>query len=152
MPEKAPTGLLPRVVDVIVDNDLVDTAQPGDRILVIGNHRCLPSKQGSYTSGVFRHEHNKKCYFSITNVPCFFYRTVVIANNITSLSKEAATIVTREDVRRCKKFCKRSDVVESLSRSIAPSIQGHEMVKRAILCMLLGGVEKILENGTRLRG
>jgi len=52
----------------------------------------------------------------------------------------------------CKKFCKRGDVVESLSRSIAPSIQGHEMVKKAILCMLLGGVEKILENGTRLRG
>jgi DNA replication licensing factor MCM3 len=76
----------------------------------------------------------------------------VIANNITSLSKEASTVVTREDVRRCKKFCKRSDVVESLSRSIAPSIQGHDMVKRAILCMLLGGVEKVLENGTRLRG
>jgi DNA replication licensing factor MCM3 len=47
-------GLLPRVVDVIVDNDLVDSCQPGDRVLVVGNYRCLPSKQGSYTSGVFR--------------------------------------------------------------------------------------------------
>ncbi|CAB3383088.1 Hypothetical predicted protein [Cloeon dipterum] len=132
MPEKAPTGLLPRVVDVIVDNDLVDSCQPGDRILIVGNYRCMPSKQGSYTSGIFR--------------------TVVIANNISVLSKEASALVTRDDVKRCKRFCKRNDIVDQLSRSIAPSIFGHDMVKKAILCMLLGGVEKILENGTRLRG
>nr|CAD7611280.1 unnamed protein product [Timema genevievae] len=135
MPEKAPAGQLPRSVDVICDNDLVDLCKPGDRVQVVGNYRCLPNKQGSFTSGTFR--------------------TILIANNITQLSKESSLAITKEDVKKCKKLAHSKnveDIFELLSRSLAPSIHGHEYIKKAILCMLLGGVEKVLPNGTRLRG
>ncbi|XP_062520384.1 DNA replication licensing factor MCM3-like [Corticium candelabrum] len=134
MPEKAPAGQLPRSVDIILDGDLVDICKPGDRIQVIGIYRCLPSKKNSYTS-------------------CSF-RTVVLANNIVVLSKETSPKLIAEDVQKMRQFrsTKRFNKFEMLARSLAPSIHGHEWIKQAVLCLLLGGTEKVLENGTRLRG
>lgn len=133
MPEKAPAGQLPRSVDIICDNDLVDLCKPGDRVQVIGSYRAMPGKQGGYTSGTFR--------------------TLLISNNVSLLSKEVTPNITGEDVQKCKKFSKqKGNVFEILSKSLAPSIHGHEYIKKAMLCMLLGGVEKNLPNGTRLRG
>ncbi|KAH8287682.1 hypothetical protein KR054_011605 [Drosophila jambulina] len=132
MPEKAPAGQLPRSVDIVCDDDLVDRCKPGDRVQIVGSYRCLPGKRGGYTSGTFR--------------------TVLLANNISLLSKESNLDISREDIMLCKKLAKNNDIFELLSKSLAPSIHGHAYVKQAILCLLLGGVEKLLPNGTRLRG
>lgn len=133
MPEKAPAGQLPRYVDIICDNDLVDCCKPGDRVQVVGSYRCLPAKQGNYTTGNFR--------------------TILIANNVSQLTKDATYSVSREDVFNCRKLSrKKGDIFNLLARSLAPSIHGHTFIKKAILCLLLGGIEKILPNGTRLRG
>ncbi|KAJ2947303.1 hypothetical protein O0L34_g17020 [Tuta absoluta] len=134
MPEKAPAGQLPRSVDVVCDDDLVDRCKPGDRVQVIGNYRCLPSKQGSFTAGTFR--------------------TILIANNVTQINKDMNLNITLEEVKLCKRLAKRTtvDMFELLSKSLAPSIHGHDLIKKAILCLLLGGMEKVLPNGTRLRG
>lgn len=132
MPEKAPAGQLPRSVDIIADNDLVDKCKPGDRVLIVGPYRCLPNKQGYFTSGTFR--------------------TVVLANNINQLNKEVTTDIISKDIQLCKCLSKKKNVFEILARSLAPTIFGHDYIKKALLCMLLGGLEKVLENGTRLRG
>lgn len=133
MPEKAPPGQLPRSVDIVADGDLVDTCKPGDRVQVIGTYRCLPGKKNSFTSCTFR--------------------TILIANNISLMSKEMAPVFSVDDVAKIRQFGKqKKDVFEILAKSLAPSIHGHEYIKKAVLCMLLGGNEKVLANGTRLRG
>ncbi|XP_031733166.1 DNA replication licensing factor MCM3 [Anarrhichthys ocellatus] len=134
MPEKAPAGQLPRSVDIILDNDLVDVVKPGDRVQAIGTYRCLPGKKGGFTSGTFR--------------------TIMIACHIKPMSKEVSPNFSADDVGKIRNFSRiRSlDVFDQLAHSLAPSIHGHEYIKKAILCMLLGGVEKVLENGSRIRG
>lgn len=134
MPEKAPAGQLPRSVDIILDNDLVDAIKPGDRAQVIGTYRCLPGKKGGFTSGTFR--------------------TIMIACHVKQMSKEVTHYFSADDVAKIKNFCRSrtKNVFDQLARSLAPSIHGHEYIKKAILCMLLGGVEKVLENGSRIRG
>ncbi|QQP36521.1 Uncharacterized protein FKW44_021650, partial [Caligus rogercresseyi] len=120
LPEKAPTGQLPR--------------SPGDRVQIVGVYRCLPGKKNGFTTGTFR--------------------TVLIATNVISRELEATNAaIQADDVLTCKKICKRrKDIFELLAHSLAPSIHGHDHVKKALLCMLLGGVEKVLPNGSRIRG
>ncbi|KAH8861674.1 Zygotic DNA replication licensing factor mcm3 [Schistosoma japonicum] len=132
MPETAPVGQLPRSIDALLDNDLVDAVQPGDRVQIVGHYRCLPGKKNGFTTANFR--------------------TVIIANNVQSLSKETGPNFSEKDISMMRLISKRNDVISLLTRSIAPSICGHEHIKQAILLLLLGGVERHLTNGSRIRG
>lgn len=137
MPERAPAGQLPRGVDVILDDDLVDKVKPGDRIQLVGTYRTLGNRNTSHNSALFK--------------------TIILANNIVLLSSKsgggvATATITDTDLRNINKVAKSRNLFELLSQSLAPSIYGHDYIKKAILLMLLGGMEKNLENGTHLRG
>lgn len=137
MPERAPAGQLPRGVDVILDDDLVDKVKPGDRIQLVGIYRTLGNRNANHSSALFK--------------------TVILANNIVLLASKsggglATAAITDTDLRNINQIAKKRNLFELLSQSLAPSIYGHDHIKKAILLMLLGGVEKNLENGTHLRG
>ena len=137
MPERAPAGQLPRGVDVIMDDDMVDRVKPGDRIQLVGIFRSLGSRNAGQGSSTFK--------------------TLILANNVILLSSKsgggiAQAAITDTDIRNINKISKQKRVFDLLSQSLAPSIYGHDYIKKAILLMLLGGMEKNLDNGTHLRG
>jgi DNA replication licensing factor MCM3 len=137
MPERAPAGQLPRSVDVILDDDLVDRVKPGDRIQLVGIYRSLGNRNAGAGSSTFK--------------------TLLLANNVILLSSKsgggiAQATITDTDIRNINKIAKNKRVFELLSQSLAPSIYGHDYIKKAILLLLLGGQEKNLDNGTHLRG
>ncbi|PIC28538.1 hypothetical protein B9Z55_020412 [Caenorhabditis nigoni] len=132
LPESAPAGQLPRAVDCVADLDLADRVKPGDRVRIIGIFRVLPNKQNGVSSGSFR--------------------SIIILNHIQMLSKEVIPNFEPQDVKDVRKISKSRDPFDLLASSLAPSICGHEETKKALLCLLLGGMEKILNNGSRLRG
>ncbi|KAM3578556.1 MCM DNA helicase complex subunit [Umbelopsis sp. WA50703] len=137
MPERAPAGQLPRSIDVVLDDDLVDKVKPGDRVSIVGIYTSLGNRNANQTSANFR--------------------TVIICNNINLLSTKAdggisSPVITDKDIANINSISRQRNVFEILSQSLAPSIWGHDYIKKAVLLMLLGGMEKNLENGTHIRG
>ncbi|EGW32993.1 uncharacterized protein SPAPADRAFT_54957 [Spathaspora passalidarum NRRL Y-27907] len=135
MPESAPAGQLPRSVDVILDDDLVDLAKPGDRVQIVGVYRALGGASNNSSS----------------------FRTVILCNSIYPLHARSTGVaqqekLTDQDIRNINKLSKDKKIFDILSSSLAPSIYGFEYIKKAVLLMLMGGVEKNLDNGTHLRG
>lgn len=143
MPERAPPGQLPRSVEVLLDDDLVDRLKPGDRVHVIGIYRSLGSRNANSASATFK--------------------TVLVANHVRLTGSKSSTAtnaipttvrLTEQDNANIIALAnrKKRKVVDLLALSLMPSIYGHDYIKRAILLMLLGGVEKNLANGTHIRG
>lgn len=137
MPEKSPPGQLPRSIDVLLEGDLCDVCKPGDRVNISGIFRAVGGAAAASGTGLFS--------------------TFVVANHISLLSGvEGRTTVDssmhEDDIRNFIDYASKGDVLRRMARSIAPSICGHDYIKRALLLLLIGGRERNLANGTHLRG
>jgi len=116
----------------------VGMVKPGDRVRCAGIYRAL-LQDGLLSSGMFR--------------------TAVLANSLTKHStKDVSVGLTLGDIENIKAIASRLEIsgygstLSVLSAAFAASIHGHEAVKRALVLQLVGGAEKILVNGCRLRG
>jgi len=60
--------------------------------------------------------------------------------------------ISEEDEKKIRELSRDPWIREKIISSIAPSIYGHWEIKEAIALALFGGVPKIMEDGTRVRG
>ena len=132
--DSVPVGHIPRCITVYARGEQTRLAAPGDHVAINGVY--LPIKKEGFkamASGLLS-------------------ETYLEAHRIVLMSKadEAEvdlTEITDEEVRQISE----EDFYEKLSASIAPEIFGHEDVKKALLLLLVGGVDRN-PNGMKIRG
>eukprot|EP00250_Pteridium_aquilinum_P033332 c5464_g1_i1 orf=283-3030(-) len=134
-PGIVPAGRLPRYKEVILLNDLIDIARPGEEIEVTG----------IYTNN-FDMALNTKNGFPV-------FATVVEANHISKKQDLfSAYKLTEEDKAEIEALSKDPRIGARIIKSIAPSIYGHDDIKTAIALAMFGGQEKNVQGKHRLRG
>lgn len=123
-------------IELLLEDDLVNTVIPGDTVDIIGvvRIRQLPKLKGQGRQG---HIFAK-------------YIEVLTVRNVQREFEEVE--LSKEDIKEIQSFAKRKDAFDQIVKAIAPSIYGYREVKEALALQLFGGTpEKALPEGGRLR-
>ena len=121
-------------VEILLEDDLVNKIAPGDNVEIAGIMRLKkPMKQRQKQELVFSR------YIEV--------------NSAQSLRRDFEEIeITKEDETRIKEFSKDPNISEYIVKSIAPSIYGHDEVKKALSLQLFGGTKgKTMKGGASIR-
>ncbi|EON98694.1 putative dna replication licensing factor mcm5 protein [Phaeoacremonium minimum UCRPA7] len=139
-PDQVPVGELPRHVLISADRYLTNRVVPGSRCTVMGIFSIYQNKgsKNSSTGGAVA-------------IRTPYLRAVGIQTDIDSTAKGHA-IFSEEEEQEFLELSRRPDLYQIMTDCIAPSIYGNRDIKKAILCLLLGGSKKILPDGMKLRG
>lgn len=183
-PDEVPAGSLPRTMDVILRNDLVENVRPGDKAIFTGCLVVVPDvavltapgeRLQARLSGVDRSSNVQDgAITGLRNGPAqtgvreLTYRLAFIASGTQPLDGSGGMVNIRADEELTQdevlaQFTPeqregleemRLDraLYDRMATSIAPNVFGHVDVKRAVLLMLLGGVQKKTKEGIKLRG
>ncbi|KAJ9148301.1 DNA helicase [Pleurostoma richardsiae] len=139
-PDQVPVGELPRHVLISADRYLTNRVVPGSRCTVMGIFSIYQNKgsKNSSTGGAVA-------------IRTPYLRAVGIRTDIDQTAKGQA-IFSEEEEQEFLELSRRPDLYSVMADCIAPSIYGNRDIKKAILCLLLGGSKKILPDGMKLRG
>ncbi|GKZ26231.1 minichromosome maintenance protein 5 [Aspergillus brasiliensis] len=137
-PDQVPVGELPRHVLISADRYLANRVVPGSRCTVMGIFSIYQSNKGGKKDGAV----------AIRNP---YLRAVGISSDLDHTAKGSA-IFSEEEEQEFLELSRRPDLYEALAKSVAPSIYGNLDIKKAIVCLLMGGSKKLLPDGMKLRG
>ncbi|CCD26767.1 MCM DNA helicase complex subunit MCM5 NDAI_0I01980 [Naumovozyma dairenensis CBS 421] len=143
IPELVPVGEMPRNITMSCDRYLTNRVIPGTRVTIVGIYSIYNSKRmagGNTNDGGIA---IRNPYIKILGI-----QTDVETSSIWN----SMTMFSEEEEEEFLQLSRRDDLYELLTKSIAPSIFGNEDIKKAIVCLLMGGSKKLLPDGMRLRG
>ncbi len=144
-PEDVPTGEMPRHLLMSSERYLADAVSPGTRVRIIG----VVSIFNSSGAGGGRGRANA----AAANVRTPFLRVLGIEYEQDGAGRVSAHFSPEEE-QKYKAMAASPDFYEKMASSVAPAIRGDytDDLKKAILCLLMGGSRKLLPDGMRLRG
>lgn len=132
LPETLDQGRTPRSLTAVLTEDLVETAQPGERVSIIGIYQPIGKRTGNKISSLFE--------------------TNVFVNNLTSDTKEDIEQITKEELKKIELLSKDENIQERIANSVAFHICGREDLKMICALALFGGNRRKLANGKFIRG
>lgn len=133
--QERPAGGIPRSKTCILLSELCEQCKPGDEIDMTGIYTVI------YDG----------CLNTSVGFPVFANH--IIANYIlVNDNKQVILSLTEEDIAAMRRLSKEPNISERIFSSIAPSIYGHDFVKRSLALSLFGGVAKNPGEKQRLRG
>ena len=138
-PDQVPVGELPRHVLISADRYLTNRVVPGSRCTVMGIFSIYQNKGSKSSTG------------GAVAIRTPYLRAVGIQTDIDHTAKGQA-VFSEEEEQEFLELSRRPDLYNVMADCIAPSIYGNRDIKKAILCLLLGGSKKILPDGMKLRG
>lgn len=134
-PGSVPAGRLPRYKEVVLLNDLIDSARPGEEVEI---------------TGVYRHSVDPSINI-MHGFPVF--STVIEANYVRKTEEAQADVeLTDDNVAEIRQLSKDPRIAERIFASIAPSIYGHASIKKALALALFGGQAKDVGEKHHIRG
>ncbi|RWS10053.1 zygotic DNA replication licensing factor mcm6-B-like protein [Dinothrombium tinctorium] len=174
-----PRGCMPRSLDIIIRGaDQVECVQAGDRCDFVGTLIVVPDVAQLVTgqAGLVRSDTGANAGDGVAGLKSLGVREMThkIAFLANCCIREGSTLPAQmeemesstdndgtlkdlsmfkdDDLQRINAMTKDKSLYDNLIKSIFPSIYGNEEIKRGILLQLFGGVPKITEEGTSLRG
>lgn len=172
-----PRGSIPRSLDIIIrGGDRVECVQPGDRAEFTGCLIAVPDIMQMFTAGAGHVKTDSGAsgdgirglkalgVREMTHRMAFMASAVILEGSELPIQMEerkfadanevekTTSMFKEEEIIRIQQMSQDKDLFDNLARSVFPSIFGHDDIKKGVLLQMFGGVPKVTEEGTNLRG
>ncbi|KAJ3353646.1 MCM DNA helicase complex subunit mcm6 [Entophlyctis luteolus] len=176
---EVPSGAMPRSIDVILRNEVVEKAKAGDSVIIFGTPIVVPDvgqligskAESARDVSIIRGDGFSEGITGLKalGVRDLSYKLSILGYYVRSLKDKNALTAGHDafetgDIEEIEKQFSETELQEiyemradkrlysNIINSLAPHIFGHEEVKKGILLQLLGGVHKKTVEGISLRG